>query len=36
MELAQHAAQISASNFSLGDAIFAPDNHMLSFLVGRE
>jgi hypothetical protein len=36
MELAQHAAQIPASNLGLGDAILAPDHHMLSFLVGRE
>ena len=36
MELTQHAAQIPASNLGLGDAIFAPDNHMVSFLVGRE
>jgi hypothetical protein len=36
MELTKHAAQIPASNLGLGDAIFAPDNHMVSFLVGRE
>jgi hypothetical protein len=36
VELTQHAAQIPASNLGLGDAVFAPDNHMPSFLVGRE